>query len=79
MSIDMSDSRVLIVGAGSAGATAALLLAEHGIDTLVIERRVAPPTHPAAHVLSTRTLEVFRELGPRTRCAPPQFAALRTA
>ncbi len=63
MSIDMSDSRVLIVGAGPAGATAALLLAEHGIDTLVVERRPAPSTHPAAHVLSTRTLEIFRELG----------------
>ena len=24
---------------------------------------MAPPSHPAAHVLSTRTLEVFRELG----------------
>jgi len=59
----MSTSRVLIVGAGPAGATAALLLAEHGIDTLVIEQRVAPSTHPAAHVLSTRTLEIFRELG----------------
>ncbi len=59
----MSTSRVLIVGAGPAGATAALLLAEHGIDTLVVERRMAPSTHPAAHVLSTRTLEVFRELG----------------
>ncbi len=59
----MSTSRVVIVGAGPAGATAALLLAQHGIDTLVIERRMAPPTHPAAHVLSTRTLEVFRELG----------------
>jgi 2,4-dichlorophenol 6-monooxygenase len=59
----MSTSRVLIVGAGPAGATAALLLAEHGIDTLVVERRTAPSTHPAAHVLSTRTLEVFRELG----------------
>jgi 2,4-dichlorophenol 6-monooxygenase len=59
----MSTSRVLIVGAGPAGATAALLLAEYGIDTLVIERRVAPSTHPAAHVLSTRTLEIFRELG----------------
>lgn len=59
----MSTSRVLIVGAGPAGATAALLLAEHEIDTLVVERRIAPPTHPAAHVLSTRTLEVFRELG----------------
>lgn len=59
----MSNSRVLIVGAGPAGATAALLLAEYGIDTLVVERRVAPLTHPAAHVLSTRTLEIFRELG----------------
>ena len=59
----MSTSRVLIVGAGPAGATAALLLAEHGIDTFVVERRVAPPTHPAAHMLSTRTLEIFRELG----------------
>ena len=59
----MITSRVLIVGAGPAGATAALLLAKHGIDTLVVERRVAPSTHPAAHVLSTRTLEIFRELG----------------
>jgi len=59
----VSTSRVLIVGAGPAGATAALLLAEHGIDTLVIEQRVAPSTHPAAHVLSTRTLEIFRGLG----------------
>ncbi len=58
----MSTSRVLIVGAGPAGATAALLLAQHGIETLVIERRVAPSSHPAAHVLSTRTLEIFREL-----------------
>ncbi|MDT5247073.1 MAG: 2,4-dichlorophenol 6-monooxygenase, partial [Mycobacterium sp.] len=58
----MNTSRVLIVGAGPAGATAALLLAEHGIDTHVVERRVAPSTHPAAHVLSTRTLEIFREL-----------------
>jgi 2,4-dichlorophenol 6-monooxygenase len=75
----MSTSRVLIVGAGPAGATAALLLAEHGIDTLVLERRMAPPTHPAAHVLSTRTLEVFRELGlePEVRRLSSQLYELR--
>jgi 2-polyprenyl-6-methoxyphenol hydroxylase-like FAD-dependent oxidoreductase len=59
----MASSRVLIVGAGPAGATAALLLAEYGINSLVIERRAAPSPHPAAHVLSTRTVEIFRELG----------------
>ncbi|MFN8089652.1 MAG: FAD-dependent oxidoreductase [Mycobacterium sp.] len=59
----MVTSRVVIVGAGPVGATAALLLAEHGIDSIVVERRTCPSTHPAAHVLSTRTLEIFRELG----------------
>lgn len=59
----MVTSRVVIVGAGPVGATAALLLAEHGIDSIVVERRTRPSAHPAAHVLSTRTLEIFRELG----------------
>ena len=59
----MVTSRVVIVGAGPVGATAALLLAEHGIDTVVLERRTHPSPHPAAHVLSARTLEIFRELG----------------
>lgn len=56
-------SRVVIVGAGPVGATAALLLAEHGVDSIVLERRTQPSAHPAAHVLSARTLEIFRELG----------------
>ncbi len=59
----MVTSRVVIVGAGPVGATAALLLAEHGIDSIVVERRTHPSAHPAAHVLSTRTLEIFRGLG----------------
>lgn len=59
----MVTSRVVIVGAGPVGATAALLLAEYGIDTIVLERRTHPSEHPAAHVLSARTLEIFRELG----------------
>lgn len=54
---------VVIVGAGPVGATMALLLADHGIPTLVVDRRTRPQTHPAAHVLSTRSLEIWRQLG----------------
>lgn len=58
----MTTHPVVIVGAGPTGGTLALLLAAHGIRSVVLERRDSPQTHPAAHVLSTRTLEVFREL-----------------
>jgi 2,4-dichlorophenol 6-monooxygenase len=60
----MSDTcDVVVVGAGPVGATAALLLASHGIDCTVVETRGEPQRHPAAHVLSTRSMEIWRELG----------------
>ena len=55
--------RVVVVGAGPVGATAALLLAAQGVACTVLERRRSPQTHPAAHVLSTRSLEIWREVG----------------
>ncbi len=54
---------VLIVGAGPVGATMALLLAHHGIDSVLLDRRTEPSSHPAAHVVSTRTVEILRQLG----------------
>jgi 2-polyprenyl-6-methoxyphenol hydroxylase-like FAD-dependent oxidoreductase len=54
---------VLIVGAGPVGSTAALLLASHGIECIVLEARHEPQRHPAAHVLSTRSMEIWREVG----------------
>ena len=54
---------VLVVGAGPVGATAALLLASYGIDCTVVEARREPQRHPAAHVLSTRSMEIWREIG----------------
>ena len=60
----MSDTcDVLVVGAGPVGATAALLLASYGIDCTVVEARHEPQRHPAAHVLSTRSMEIWREIG----------------
>jgi 2-polyprenyl-6-methoxyphenol hydroxylase-like FAD-dependent oxidoreductase len=54
---------VIVVGAGPVGATAALLLADYGLKCIVVEARRAPQSHPAAHVLSTRSMEIWREIG----------------
>ena len=58
-----SHPKVLIVGAGPTGLTLALLLARAGLRTALIERNDGPQPHPAACILSTRTMEVFREIG----------------
>jgi len=54
---------VVIIGAGPTGLSLALLLANSGIHCALIERNSAPQAHPAACILTTRTMEVFREIG----------------
>jgi len=58
-----SDTPVLVVGAGPVGMTAALLLSRLGIPSRIIERRAAPQSAPAAHVVNARTFEIFRAAG----------------
>ena len=57
------DAPVLVVGAGPVGMTAALLLSRLGIPSRIIERRPAPQSAPAAHVVNARTFEIFRAAG----------------
>src|SRR5262249_48112794 len=57
-----SDS-VVIVGAGPTGCTLALLLARAGIQVTLIEQNAEPQQHPAACILNTRTMEIFRQIG----------------
>ncbi len=58
-----SRPQVVIVGAGPTGLTLALLLARSGIRSVLIERNAEPQPHPAACILDTRTMEIFREIG----------------
>ena len=54
---------VLIVGGGPVGLTAALLLAQRGIEVLLVERRSFKSRFPRAHLLNVRTMEIFHEMG----------------
>jgi len=58
---------VLVVGAGPAGTTAAILLAQQGVASLVVDRRDGPHRAPQAHVVNPRSLEIFRAMGIDTR------------
>ncbi len=54
---------VLIVGAGPVGLCCSRLLSRMGVANRVIERRAGLHTAPQAHVVSARSLEVFRAAG----------------
>ena len=61
---DMTNSEVLIVGAGPVGLTLAIDLAWRGIDVTVVETRApAAPPEPKCNHVAARTMEIFRRLG----------------
>jgi 2,4-dichlorophenol 6-monooxygenase len=57
------DVSVLIVGGGGCGLSAAVMLADLGVSTLLVERHPGTAIMPKAHILNPRTLEIFRQHG----------------
>ena len=57
--LDVRDVPVLVVGGGGAGLTAAVMLADLGVETLTIERHPSTSILPKAHILNPRTMEIF--------------------
>ena len=54
---------VLIVGGSLVGLSTAMLLAWHGVDSLVVERHSGTAIHPRAGHFNLRTLEILRSVG----------------
>jgi putative polyketide hydroxylase len=54
---------VLIVGAGAGGLATSALLAQHGVRSLLVEKRREVFIYPKARNLSFRSLEILRGLG----------------
>ena len=60
----IQETPVLIIGAGPAGATLALVLAKHhGIKSIVVSRHRGTANTPRAHIFNQRAMEVMRDLG----------------
>ena len=59
----MTDTGVLIAGAGPVGLTAAIELARRGIDIRIVDPLVQPPQYAKAVGVQPRTLEVFEGMG----------------
>ncbi|KAH0753984.1 hypothetical protein KY290_024254 [Solanum tuberosum] len=53
---------VLIIGAGPVGMALSILLTKLGVKCAILEKNKAFSTHPQAHFINNRSMEVFRKL-----------------
>ena len=53
---------VLIVGAGPCGLLAKLFLNKYNIQSIVVEKNPYLTSHPSAHYINMRSMEILAEL-----------------
>ena len=56
-------TQVLVVGGGPTGLLASILLSKLAVHHILVERRGETLRAPAAHVVNTRTMEIYRQAG----------------
>ncbi|MFF5295520.1 FAD-dependent oxidoreductase [Paractinoplanes globisporus] len=68
MTMQPIETEVLVIGAGLTGASAAVMLARHGVRTMMISRGRWVADSPRAHIINQRTMEVMRSIGLEAAC-----------
>ena len=56
------EKKVLIVGGGPVGLLCGLLCQKYKIDHLIIEKKQDLTSHPSAHYLNMRSMEILSEI-----------------
>jgi 2-polyprenyl-6-methoxyphenol hydroxylase-like FAD-dependent oxidoreductase len=78
----MPNVPVLIVGGGPVGLTASILLSQHGVRSLLVERHPGTSIVPKARGINARTMELYRQCGVeqeiRAAGLPPQSLVVWT-
>ena len=76
----MLEIPVLIVGGGPVGLTASLLLSQHGVQSLLVERHPGTAILPKARGINARTMEMYRQIGIeadiRAAGFPPEYGGM---
>ena len=61
--IPVSDTEVLIVGAGPTGLMAAVALSRRGVPVVIVDRKAGPTRESRALAVQARTMEIYEQLG----------------
>jgi putative polyketide hydroxylase len=63
MTDEVAEVPVLVVGGGPAGLTASLLLSRHGVESLLVDKRITESPLPRARGVHARAMEILRVCG----------------
>jgi 2-polyprenyl-6-methoxyphenol hydroxylase-like FAD-dependent oxidoreductase len=75
--LPVTETDVLVVGAGPTGLMAAVVLARRGVDAVVVDRKSGPTRESRALAVQARTMEIYDQLGLAEKVMAGAFPAAR--